>query len=624
MIFITTLVNLVGLAFSLWLGLYIVTRSPRSRASWLAALTLWSLSSFFLHNSLAINLPGNNLISWMRYIVVLSLPLWLHLCLELISAGAKPPIRPPSVTITRVGILLCYVFAIFIVGLGILDPDVILRASPIPRFFLSDPLVGPLYALLPLFVILVVGVTIFVLAHGIRQAFSAALRQQFTIFLLATAIAGSGALYIVVGTNLRLALPIFPGDAIMAVGVTLLGYAVAKYNAMIEGRKVERDFLYTMIAVGSLTGFYVLVSVVLYAGQQISFLTLILTIVGSLSFNALYDGVRVALDRLFYRGQFEQLRANLRAFAREVGTGQRLNEQLQAILGSACGALRVRKGFVALRDQDEFVVAASMDAVSVGQRFPVVSLSASEVIGFVRPERKGLVGMELLVPLFGGGAQIGAIVLGEKETKRPYSELDLEFLDDLVELARVIHAMQTQEENIQTINAMVAQYRERERALHLQLEQMLAERARAVGDVMATEKEEEVVEQVEDALRHLHDFSYLGEHPLCQLRAVQAEYKRQKDSSGFIARGKALHQVLLCALEQIRPDGVEPGSQQIPPRVWHPFVILHDSYVKDEPNRNIMARLYIGEGTFNRTRRRALRNVARALQEIERVERAKG
>jgi hypothetical protein len=31
-----------------------------------------------------------------------------------------------------------------------------------------------------------------------------------------------------------------------------------------------------------------------------------------------------------------------------------------------------------------------------------------------------------------------------------------------------------------------------------------------------------------------------------------------------------------------------------------------------------MSKLYIGEGTFNRTRRRALRGVAKALQEMER------
>ena len=41
-------------------------------------------------------------------------------------------------------------------------------------------------------------------------------------------------------------------------------------------------------------------------------------------------------------------------------------------------------------------------------------------------------------------------------------------------------------------------------------------------------------------------------------------------------------------------------------------------YVLGERNRDIMSKLYIGEGTFNRARQRAIRGVARALQEMER------
>ena len=44
--------------------------------------------------------------------------------------------------------------------------------------------------------------------------------------------------------------------------------------------------------------------------------------------------------------------------------------------------------------------------------------------------------------------------------------------------------------------------------------------------------------------------------------------------------------------------------------------MLHDAYMDDVPNREIMARLYVSQGTFNRLRRRALRAVARNLLEI--------
>ena len=48
LLYLSSLINLAGLAVSLCLGLYIVTRTPRSRLSWLAALTLWILSGWGL------------------------------------------------------------------------------------------------------------------------------------------------------------------------------------------------------------------------------------------------------------------------------------------------------------------------------------------------------------------------------------------------------------------------------------------------------------------------------------------------------------------------------------------------------------------------------------------------
>lgn len=42
-------VKYLSLALALWLGFYLVTRSPRSLGAWLAACTLWSLAGFCLY-----------------------------------------------------------------------------------------------------------------------------------------------------------------------------------------------------------------------------------------------------------------------------------------------------------------------------------------------------------------------------------------------------------------------------------------------------------------------------------------------------------------------------------------------------------------------------------------------
>jgi hypothetical protein len=147
---------------------------------------------------------------------------------------------------------------------------------------------------------------------------------------------------------------------------------------------------------------------------------------------------------------------------------------------------------------------------------------------------------------------------------------------------------------------------------------MLAGREEGAGPAGEQTAGAQVGPLVEDALRHLHDFSYLGEHELAQLKVVDWELARHDHQFlTHIDRGKALSEVLVRAVGKLRPGGPEPAPHSVPPREWQPYVILYDAYVLGELNRDIMSRLYVGEGTFNRTRRRAIRAVARALQEME-------
>ena len=121
------------------------------------------------------------------------------------------------------------------------------------------------------------------------------------------------------------------------------------------------------------------------------------------------------------------------------------------------------------------------------------------------------------------------------------------------------------------------------------------------------------VKAVEDALRHMADYAYLGDHTLTRFRLVRSRVT--VESVTHLDLGKAVYNVLAEAIEKLRPGGTDPGD--LPPREWYPYLILHDAYLEDVPNRDIMSRLYISEGTFNRTRRAALRAVTRALEEME-------
>jgi hypothetical protein len=227
--------------------------------------------------------------------------------------------------------------------------------------------------------------------------------------------------------------------------------------------------------------------------------------------------------------------------------------------------------------------------------------------------------MALLVPIHRDVEQIGALVLGDKAAGMPYSEEDLMIVDGFVDqLADVIHASKLQEVDAQAIQDMVARFGERERALHWQMWRMLAEREEEGQPLLDGVAAGEFASLVEDALRHIHDDAYLGDHTLARLGLVR--WSLEGEDGGFltgIARGKKLGQIMLQALNKLRPPGVEPKSHGEAQREWYPFIILRDAYVLGDLNRDIMSRLRISEGTFNRTRRRALLGVAEALYEME-------
>ena len=97
----------------------------------------------------------------------------------------------------------------------------------------------------------------------------------------------------------------------------------------------------------------------------------------------------------------------------------------------------------------------------------------------------------------------------------------------------------------------------------------------------------------------------LGQSPLAEQLAIKGET--------YIERGRQLQQLLVESINSLKPAEKRPVEPL--PRVWYNHAVLYDAYVEGVPNCEIMARLYISEGTFNRTRRNALRGLARPLEE---------
>jgi hypothetical protein len=635
--FLTTLVSLIGLAVTLCLGLYIVTRTPRSRLSWLAALTLWAMSCFFLHNALAINAPASSILVLLRPAAILALPFGFHLTLLLPPGEERearwfyqPALRLPrpiqdragslALPLSRLVVPLAYALAIALAIGGSLPLGLPSQRLVDPPVYLSARVPGLFYPLAIIYLVVLICLTFLHLWLGQGQSSSQRYRRWYAPLFIAAGLTGLGGLYLSLGVWFELDIPSFPADFAVGAAAVILGTIVAQHNALAEGRDIKRDLLYVALVIGSFTVFYVIVAEFLYLGGHIfSTLTVILIIVVAVSSLMLYDGLRTTLDRLFYREQYRQLRANLRALAREAGIGQALPDRLQGLLSALCRTRRIRSGFIALQKGDVFVCEATEHACAVGQTFAENALSTAEITDLPRPDAENPGGMTLLVPIHSGDEQTGVLVLGPKEDGASYGEDDLMLLDDLsTRLATVIQNSWLQEERVDAINEMVADFRQREHILQRQVQEMLAAREDEVRPVLEGVGEKAFVSLVEDALRQLYDYSYLGEHSLARLQVVDlCLVNRYEEFVTHIDRGKALSETLTKALNKLRPESTEPKPQDIPSREWQPFVILHDAYILGELNRDIMSKLYISEGTFNRTRRRAVRSVAKALQEME-------
>jgi len=605
---LTSIVNFLALAISLWLGFYLVTRSPRRRVSWLAALTLWSITCLFFNNLLHLNIaPDETLPLWLasfRGTVIPAPAFWFHLTVLFL---------PPKVSKwQRHLVVAAYLAAAFLLIIGGATNQLLPGVTEAGRELASSRQAGAFYPYFVGFTLITLAFALGNLTYGwLHAPGKPAVSGQSAMLWAATLLGSAGAAYLAISIWQRLPIPTLPGELSLGVGVSLLGYAVARYDALIEGRVMRPDFLYSLLGTAVVTAFFLIFTSALYFHYHLPFAVIILVTVLAIISHSLYDGIRSFLDRLFYGRRHQALRANLRLLAQEAGTYRELPDQLQAILAALCRSLGTAKGLIAIKEGESLRVEAALPLKLRGQTLK--PLPAEEVTPLTSQMADELLGMALLVPLHLGGEEIGALLLGER-AMGTYSPEEVDMVDDLsLQIATIIHERRLQEESIQQVEALVSDFRYRERELQRRLQALLTQRE--PSEVLGGVPEKEFVALVEDGLRRLFDYSYLGEHKLARLSMMERQLQPKEAPITHLDRGKALKEALLQALDKLRP----PGSQPDPPTLeWHPFLVLHDAYVLGEPNREIMSKLYISEGTFNRTRRRAVRALAKALLEMER------
>jgi hypothetical protein len=403
-------------------------------------------------------------------------------------------------------------------------------------------------------------------------------RKQFLILAFATLIAGLAAPVSLVAAAFEISIPRVSLALLLGVAVVLIGFGVARYSALMEGRTMRRDFIYSAVTIGCVTFLYLgvtWVSVQVFNVPAVAYIFLVIVAIVS---HTVIDISRRKLDSFYFHNKDHDLRLNMRRLSSIVGE-QDQEENLALALDMMCSSVRATYGSILLFEVDNLRQVAAYRWHAAAVSLSPTDLVTDDVLHLELGQLPyPFIEAVLLIPLYSEIEQIGAIIFGIPENGTRYSKADVEQL--LYPSDKIADALQG-----------------------------------ALGEeVISLSYSGPIsVEVVADALRNMYDFAYLGDISLAELKLV---HSRIPDGSvTHLDRGKAVYSIIGEDLEKLQPETVYPG--ELAPREWHPYLILHGAYIKDRPNRDIMSQLYISEGTFNRTRRSAIQSVTRVLQEME-------
>lgn len=569
----TLAVDVCAMAVSLWLALYLLAKGFPDRITLRAVVVLLALSGFFFSAglNLFVHLPGA--VSLRAVLLVIGMLSWYSLTCQvgnLETQGRLRWFRGGVYTLGGVTALLLLGTRNAFIG----EQENLLWVGRMQT--------GLPFILYSIFLLLAAGGSLYNLLAERRLGLSAPARSLLLASLFPLAEIGYGILALAIAPPL----PRLVQDLLFFAGVLLFGVAVAQHQVLVERRSTALDLPVSGLAVLGLAAVYAGLAWRLGMAPQWIVILAALAIVT----HSLYGLVREFLERRRIR-QETQFRRQLRQLEGRDAGGERLPLRLQAGLDLLCQTLDASGGFIAVRQGEVYAVQASQHSLPLFSQLPAVETAGDELL---RPASTWLPAIAWLAPAFAANTQVAVIGLCYPATRLHYSADDLDLLAEVADRVGLLVSLGSRpaapdpadgEAPVETAD--------------------LDSSAEDLLNAMTGSPDPGLVRVVEDALRHLTDYSTLGQNPLAGRLAGGGD--------SHVERGKHLHQVLLTAIEALRPAGPRPKEPL--PRLWYSYAVLYDAYVECVPNREIMARLYISEGTFNRTRRKALRSLTRLLLE---------
>jgi hypothetical protein len=603
----TFTVNLLALALAVWLGLYLVSRNPRYLIAWLTALMLWLMAGLFFNVLLAISPaslitikpillrflfpfwpseaiagePNNWLQGWS---VTPALALWHHVTVLLL---------PGKLSSWRwIRIMLGYLLAV-VAGLVQTSAQILFAPHSSDPLYLNSLQAGPWYPLFGAALLLMTYICVFNLVRATRAAPSSMAHSQLANLTKATLIICLLGPISIAGSYFQVPIPMVVVSLCAAIPLGVIGMGIARYSALMEGRTSQRDFTYQLVLLGLVLLVYIPLSWMVYRMYNAPMVVIIFFPILAVITHFLSTIVFQLLDRFFYQKETRQLRQELHQLSRQVGTHETLEELLGHSLDTLARTVGASYGLILVFEDG---LARQVTGYRLEAALPSLdphSLHADDVMHlklnqFPAPLEEAA----LLVPLYGESEQLGALLLGRPLNGLHYAKADVERILEFTD--RMGETIQVDRHNAQYL-AQIARLVQAQKPVSVQ------------NNIPVT------IDSLEAALHNLYDYTALADNPLAELRLVQN--RLGVGEATHLERGKMVYSILIEAMEKLRPSPTEPAYP--PSREWHPYLILQEAYLKETSNRDIMLKLYISEGTFNRTRRSAVRSLARALGEME-------
>jgi len=573
----TMIISLFAMAATLWMGFYLFSRGFPSAMSLRVVVVMAALSGFFYgaYNNIFIQVPGSATVRAVLLVIVLGG--WYSVTYHVMSERDQVRYRLVEFGIYTLA-LLSIVFLVQPNSFLFEEGNILYVAHMNPS--------GWAYK--------VYGGYQFIVSFGIMLNLVGGDRVGLTTrgkyFLVTSIFPVVSVIYGVFSLGSPTPAPRIIQDTLAFSGVFVLGLSVARHQTWTERRATLQDFPLTTISTLGLTGAATFFA--WKAGMPLENLALVTGFI--VLAVGLYDLTREFLERQRTRNESE-FRRQLRHLESESDGEVALKSRLLDGLELLCQTINVQGGFVAIRRGEEFLVMASKLSVPVGS---VMAESVVACEDISQPQSDQLPKIAWLAPSFEGQIQVAVVGIRRSGSRMEISSGNLELLAEAADQIGTIVSLSSKhsgQEN-QLSNA-IAESQQKANELNSATNNLL--------NTISTDPDIDFIKMVEEALRNLPDTITLGQSPLAVILGMDAE--------NHIERGRELQQLLTASIELLRPADERPPEPL--PRIWYNHAILHDAYVEGVQNREIMARLYISEGTFNRTRRNAIRGLARLLVE---------